>query len=193
MGGTQRAISSRRKTLDHRLAASAFAACSCLVVGGGVPAPERIALKAGVVGTPLVLFEGGCGSEYFGQQAVYVRPDDVADIRRGVLASLDRKQSKSLAEHVCTYFSWRAVAQGVASGLPADRFQRSREMIAQIRPPDKSPPASPLARARRMVAETLLPERDPVPSWRQKTRKRLFFAGAVIAAAAAALFYFWSR
>ena len=102
-----------RKSLDHRLAASAFAACSCLVVGGSVPAAERIALKAGVMGTPLVLFDGGCGSEYFGQQAVYVRPDDVADIRRGVLAALDRKRSKSLAEHVRTYFSWQAVARAL--------------------------------------------------------------------------------
>jgi glycosyltransferase involved in cell wall biosynthesis len=110
VGGTQARFVAR-KSLDQRLAASAFAACSCLVVGGGVPAPERVALKAGVMGTPLVLFEGGCGSEYFGQQAVYVRPDDVADIRRGVLAALDRKRSRSLAEHVRMYFSWQAVAR----------------------------------------------------------------------------------
>jgi glycosyltransferase involved in cell wall biosynthesis len=97
---------------DPRMA-SAYAACSCLVVGSGVAAPERIALAAGVSGTPLVLFEGGCGSEYFGQQAVYVRPDDVPGIRRGVQAALDRKRSKKLAEHVCTYFSWRAIARGL--------------------------------------------------------------------------------
>ncbi len=71
----------------------------------------RTALKAGASGTPLVLFDGGCGSEYFGQQAVYVRPDDVAGIRRGVLAALDRKRSQSLADHVCTYFSWQAVSR----------------------------------------------------------------------------------
>jgi glycosyltransferase involved in cell wall biosynthesis len=93
------------------LLASAFAACGCLIVGNVVPAPERIALAAGASGTPLVLFEGSCGSEYFGQQAVYIRPDDVAGIRRGVQAALDRKRSKSLAEHVSTYFSWRAVAR----------------------------------------------------------------------------------
>ena len=97
---------------DPRMA-SAYAACGCLVVGSGVAAPERIALAAGASGTPLVLFEGGCGSEYFGQQAVYVRPDDVAGIRRGVQAALDRKRSKNLAEHVCTYFSWKAVARAL--------------------------------------------------------------------------------
>jgi glycosyltransferase involved in cell wall biosynthesis len=95
------------------LMASAYAACACLVVGSGVVAPERIALAAGVSGTPLVLFEGGAGSEYFGQQAVYVRPDDVTGIRRGVQAALDQKRSKNLAEHVRTYFSWKAVARAL--------------------------------------------------------------------------------
>jgi glycosyltransferase involved in cell wall biosynthesis len=97
---------------DPRMA-SAYTACGCLVVGSGVAAPERIALAAGASGTPLVLYEGGCGSEYFGQQAVYIRPDDVAGIRRGVQAALDRKRSKNLAEHVCTYFSWRALAKAL--------------------------------------------------------------------------------
>ena len=104
-----------RADVNEALVASAFTACSCLVVGGGEPAGERIALKAGASGTPLVLFDSGCGSEYFGQQAVYVRPDDVADIRRGVLAALDRKRNKSLADHVCTYFSWPAVARAMRS------------------------------------------------------------------------------
>ncbi len=119
MAGTQAQFVART-SLDDRLAASAFTACSCLVVGGGVPGGERIALKAGASGTPLVLFDGGgapCAAsiarEYFGQQAVYVRPDDVSNIRRGVLAALERKRSKNLAEHVCTYFSWPAVARAL--------------------------------------------------------------------------------
>jgi len=110
VGGAQAQFIAR-KSVDNRLLASAFTACRCLAVGGGVPAGERIALKAGASGTPLVLFDGGCGSEYFGQQAIYVRPDDVDDIHRGVVAALDRQRSKSLAEHVCTYFSWSAVAR----------------------------------------------------------------------------------
>ena len=111
---------------DPRMA-SAYAACGCLVVGSGVAAPERIALAAGVSGTPLVLFEGGCGSEYFGQQAVYIRPDDVPGIRRGVQAALDRKRSKNLAEHVCTYFSWKAVARALRDAYgQAGRASRPR-------------------------------------------------------------------
>ena len=112
MAGSQVQFLPRLAGNDPRMA-SAYAACGCLVVGSGVAAPERIALAAGASGTPLVLFEGGCGSEYFGQQAVYIRPDDVPGIRRGVQAALDRKRSKNLAEHVCTYFSWKAVARAL--------------------------------------------------------------------------------
>ena len=114
---------------DPRMA-SAYAACGCLVVGNGVAAPERIALAAGVSGTPLVLFEGGCGSEYFGQQAVYIRPDDVPGIRRGVQAALDRGRSKNLAEHVRTYFSWKSAARAL------------RDAYGQVwRAPEKGPQA----------------------------------------------------
>ena len=111
-GRSQRAFLPRLPGDDPRLA-SAYAACGCLVVANGVAAPERIALAAGASGTPLVLFEGGAASEYFGQQAIYIRPDDVAGIRRGVQAALDRKRSKNLAEHVCTYFSWKAAAKAL--------------------------------------------------------------------------------
>jgi glycosyltransferase involved in cell wall biosynthesis len=121
---------------DPRMA-SAYAACGCLVVGSGVAAPERVALAAGASGTPLVLYEGGCGSEYFGQQAVYIRPDDVAGIRRGVQAALDRERSKSLAEHVCTYFSWKAVARAL------------RDAYRQVwRAPQRHSPARGLQAAR---------------------------------------------
>jgi glycosyltransferase involved in cell wall biosynthesis len=111
VAGSQ-AIFLPRLAADDPLLASAYAACGCLVAGSGI-APERIALAAGASGTPLVLFEGGSGSEYFGQQAVYIRPDDVPGIRRGVQAALNRKRSKKLAEHVCTYFSWKAVVRAL--------------------------------------------------------------------------------
>jgi glycosyltransferase involved in cell wall biosynthesis len=119
--GGSRARFISRKDVDEKMLASAFTACSCLVVGAGEPAGERIALKAGASGTPLVLFNSGCGSEYFGQQAVYIRADDTANIRRGVLAALDRKRNKSLADHVCTYFSWPAVARAMRSAYSCAR------------------------------------------------------------------------
>jgi glycosyltransferase involved in cell wall biosynthesis len=93
------------------LRASAYAACGCLVVASGVEAPERIALEGGMSGAPLVLFQDSPADEYFGHQAIYVKPDDLRAVRRGVLAALGRKRSASLAEHIRTYFSWNAMAK----------------------------------------------------------------------------------
>ncbi len=93
------------------LLASAMVGASCVTVGCQVSAAERIALMAGASGAPLVLFEGGSGNEYFGHQAAYVAPGDLPGIRRGVLAAIESDRSRSLAEHVRTYFSWDAIAK----------------------------------------------------------------------------------
>ena len=93
------------------LLAAAYSASRCVVVAGGREASERISLEAGMSGAPLVLFEGGCGHEYFGHQTVYVESSDVPGIRGGVLTALERGRNQRLADHVRTYFSWDAVAR----------------------------------------------------------------------------------
>jgi glycosyltransferase involved in cell wall biosynthesis len=98
---------------DDALRASAYAACGCLVLGGGFETAVQTALEAGMSGTPLVLAEGSCAPEYFGHQAIYVEPDDLPGIRRVVTTALARGRSKELAEHVRAYFSWQAAAKAV--------------------------------------------------------------------------------
>ena len=90
---------------------AAYAACGCLVLASWFDPPGCAALQAAMSGTPLVLPKGGCGGEYFGRQAFYVKPYDLSGIRRVVLAALALGRSKSLARHVQTYFSWDAVAK----------------------------------------------------------------------------------
>ena len=101
--------------LDHddpRLAA-AYAACGCLVLASWFETPGLVALEAAMSGTPLVLPEGGCGKEYFGDHALYVRPGDLRGIRRGVDIALAHGRDESLAEHAGENFSWMAAAQAV--------------------------------------------------------------------------------
>jgi glycosyltransferase involved in cell wall biosynthesis len=98
---------------DDPLMASAYAACGCLVRIPSSPALPSGALEAGMSGTPLVLSGGGCADEYFGHQALYVRPDDVAGVRRAVQTALARGRSKDLAQHVRTYFSLAAMSRAM--------------------------------------------------------------------------------
>ncbi|NQT12265.1 MAG: glycosyltransferase [Planctomycetes bacterium] len=104
--------------LDHDdpLLSSAYAACGCLVLASWYETPGLVALEAGMSGVPLVLPEGGCAREYFGDKAGYVRPNDLAGIRREVLRALCRGRSPGLAQHVRDNFSWAAAAQATLAG-----------------------------------------------------------------------------
>lgn len=98
--------------LDHddpRLR-SAYAACGCLVLTGWYETPGLVALEAAMTGTPLVLPRGGSAQEYFGGDALYVAPGDLAGIRRAVLEALDRPRSEPVAKRIQDNFTWKAAA-----------------------------------------------------------------------------------
>jgi len=104
--------------LDHDdpLLASAYAACGCLVLASWYETPGLVALEAGMSGAPLVLPEGGSAREYFGDEAGYVRPNDLAGIRREVLRAFCRGRCPNLARHVRDNFSWAAAARATLAG-----------------------------------------------------------------------------
>lgn len=104
--------------LDHDdpLLAGAYAACGCLALTSWFETPGLVALEAGMSGVPLVLPQGGCAREYFGDRATYVRPGDLAGIRRAVRAALSRDRDHGLAEHVRRNFSWTAAARATRDG-----------------------------------------------------------------------------
>ena len=114
--------------IEHHdpLLGSAYAACGCLVLTSWFETPGLVALEAGMSGTSLVLPHGDCAVEYFGHQAGYVKPDDFQGIRRAVEAALQRGRSHRLANHVQTYFSWKAAAETTISGY--NKLPRSRRV-----------------------------------------------------------------
>ena len=99
--------------LDHGdpLLASAYTASQCLAMCSWFETPGLAALEASMSGTPLVLPEGGCAEEYFGNLAHYVRPDDIDGIRRAVSAAIEQGRSPILAEHVRHYLTWETAAR----------------------------------------------------------------------------------
>jgi glycosyltransferase involved in cell wall biosynthesis len=103
------------------LLASAYAACSTLALVSWYETPGLAALEAALTGTPLVLPVGGCCREYFGDQAEYVTPDDLAAIRRAVLRSCERPRSMKNAALVRETFSWRQVARTTAEAYESLR------------------------------------------------------------------------
>ncbi|NUQ66185.1 MAG: glycosyltransferase [Pirellulales bacterium] len=96
---------------DDPLLAAAYAGAGCLALASWYETPGLVALEAAMSGTPLVLPAIGCAREYFGDHALYVRPDDPAGIREAVLTALGRGRSQSLANYVRENFSWTAAAR----------------------------------------------------------------------------------
>lgn len=99
--------------LDHgsALQRSAYAAAEALVLPSTLETPGLAALEAGAAGTRLALTEVGCTREYFGDQATYLAPYDVAGIRAAVLEALSRPRSPELPALVRQKYTWRRAAE----------------------------------------------------------------------------------
>ena len=95
---------------DDPLLASAYGACRCLALASWFETPGLAAIEAAMSGVPLVLPRAGSASEYFGNQALYVRPKKPAEIRHAVQRAFDAGRDAALARRVRDQFTWRAVA-----------------------------------------------------------------------------------
>ena len=96
---------------DDPLLASAYGACRCLALASWFETPGLVAIEAAMSGVPLVLPKNGSAYEYFGDQAIYVRPDKTSEIRAAVQIAFDARRDERLAQHVIAQFTWRRVAE----------------------------------------------------------------------------------
>jgi glycosyltransferase involved in cell wall biosynthesis len=87
---------------------SAFAACRVFVLPSWFETPGLAALEAARCGAPVVITNGGCTREYFGEEAMYVNPYDERDIRRSVLTAYERGSARAavLSERVRREYTW---------------------------------------------------------------------------------------
>ncbi len=91
--------------------------------------PGLASLEAAACGCSVVVGEGGCTREYFGDQAQYCRPGDVRSIRTAIEKAFVSSPGPALAERVVREFNWEAAARRT---LACYRQAAARER----RPPD---------------------------------------------------------
>ncbi|MBN2295509.1 MAG: glycosyltransferase [Pirellulales bacterium] len=96
---------------DAPMLASAYGACRCLALTSWFETPGLVALEAAMSGVPLVLPRGGSGHEYFGNQALYVGPKNLEEIREAVRAAFKMERNEHLARRVQKQFTWESVAR----------------------------------------------------------------------------------
>ena len=117
----RRCVSSAAWSTTTRCSAAAYAACGCLALASWFETPGLVALEAAMSGTPLVLPEGGCAREYFGDEADYVRPGDLRrDSPRGARSPGPGPQSVARRAD-----SPRFLLDDRGQGTPETRTERS--------------------------------------------------------------------
>lgn len=90
---------------------SAYDACEVFALPSMFETPGLAALEAAASGAKLVITHHGSTREYFAEMAVYVDPDDPADIHEGIAQALNRSRGNELRERTLSNFTWQHAAQ----------------------------------------------------------------------------------
>ena len=89
------------------LLASAYAASRLFVLPAYFETPGIAALEAALCNTPVVITQNGGTKDYFADDAVYVNPKSVNDIREGIRRGLTLPGgSRKLKERILDTFLW---------------------------------------------------------------------------------------
>ena len=95
---------------DSPLLASAYAAAKVFALPSVFETPGIAALEAGLAGANIVITPNGGTRDYFGQDAEYVDPNYVEDIRGGILRAWEKEKGTSLRERLRNECSWKNAA-----------------------------------------------------------------------------------
>ncbi len=100
---------------DSPLLASAYAACRVFALPAYFETPGIAALEAALAGARIVITPHGGTRDYFGDEAIYVRPGSVASIARGIEAALNAPATERLRERIRREYLWPKVAEKTAA------------------------------------------------------------------------------
>jgi glycosyltransferase involved in cell wall biosynthesis len=101
---------------DSSLLASAYAACRVFALTSWFETPGLSALEAGLSGANIVITDGGCTREYFGELAVYSKPNDVNGIKRALERACNAPKDERLKKHILGKYTWNKVAERTVEG-----------------------------------------------------------------------------
>lgn len=100
---------------DSPLIPSAYAACNVFVLPTWLETPGLAALEAGLAGAKVVITQEGATREYFADEALYVDPSNLSDIRCKVSAACDAPQTEKLKQRILQNYLWTHTAEKTAA------------------------------------------------------------------------------
>lgn len=98
---------------DSILLRSAYAACEAFALPSTVETPGLAALEACASGARVVITSEGSTREYFGVGAVYVDPDDVDSIARGIAEAMQGERCLTSAVHTRVNYTWQRASHAL--------------------------------------------------------------------------------
>lgn len=88
---------------------AAYGACSVFALPSRLETPGLAALEAAAAGAPIVITDEGSAREYFGDEVIYVSPDDIAGIRRAIDLAMNAAGPADLATRIVARYAWEQV------------------------------------------------------------------------------------
>jgi glycosyltransferase involved in cell wall biosynthesis len=105
---------------DSEMLASAYAACEVFALPSQFETPGIAALEAGLAGAKIVITPRGGTREYFENLAIYVAPESVDSIRKGILDALMLPKDDRLKNRIKERYLW-----GRVGALTADVYNEA--------------------------------------------------------------------
>ena len=100
-----------RLDADNPRLASAMSAARVFALPSWFETPGLAALEAAAAGCAVVVTPNGCTREYFGDRAMYAKPNDPRAIARGLRRAWEEGPPFGLSDHVVNEFAWSRVAE----------------------------------------------------------------------------------
>ncbi len=85
---------------------SALAGAEGFVMPSTLETPSIAALEAAASGCRVLITSIGSTTEYFQDEAIYIVPDDLDSMEKGIAALSEPQQSSTLGQKIQQQFSW---------------------------------------------------------------------------------------
>ncbi|MSR76795.1 MAG: glycosyltransferase [Candidatus Omnitrophica bacterium] len=89
---------------------SAYGACNTFLLASWLETPGLAALEAGLAGAKIVITQEGAAREYFSNDALYVDPKNLKDIKDKTLAAFSQTANPKLKNRLRANYLWKQTA-----------------------------------------------------------------------------------
>lgn len=96
---------------NHEELKSIYASAKVFLLASHLETPGLAALEAGLAGANIVITQYGATQEYFEDMVYYVDPNNLQEIRHGVLDAIEAESNSLLKEHILKNYTWDKVAE----------------------------------------------------------------------------------